>query len=337
MTDLWTEASLDHELMAREAGLARVTAELDGVMPFLLAARSDAEFGHRMALAESRLEAIALQHGIAPGEVTDLARRQYALYREALAEGQDPLDEVLQSTHSYGTGPEEADHHDVAFGGGLGYSEVPAGNLPGGPNPAVTQPRFPGPEPLIDAQAKRKNKKNGRHKTGSRRTAQGGDYLSETPPDTGTGPGSQDIGVEGPAGPPSIPAGMPGQAGSNTPIMNRQVTSSKDPVRRQVLAVAESIRATNPWLPEDQVLRVARTTVARYFPKAAGTDWSPSIVSDAPPRQTGDGGGSGDSGGTGPLGHMLEWKGLKSMMPGGGGGAAGAAGEAGEVAELAAL
>jgi len=323
MTDLWYEASMDHETLAREAALDHVTAELDGIMPFLLAARSDQEFSHRLALASTRLETIAYTHGVAPDDVTAVAVRQYLLMREALMEGEDPLDEVLQSVHEYGSGPEEPNSHDLGPDFSHGYSEVPQGP-PGGPDPSVTAPRFPGPEPLAEASAS------------LRRQA---DYDATTPPDTGTGTGSQDIGVGsqdangGQGGPPSLAAGGQAPGGVAAPPGIGQVTSSKDPVRMQVLAVAQSVRSANPWLPEHEVMRVARTAVGRYFTKTADTDWSPTIMSDAPPRQSG-GDGGGSSGG-GAVEHALEGQGLRSLLPGAGG--AGGAGGAAELAEVAAL
>jgi hypothetical protein len=201
----------------------------------------------------------------------------------------------------------------------------------GGPVPQVVTPQFPGPEPMIDAEASRR--------TAMRRRA---DYDATTPPDTGTGTGSQDIGVGsqdangGQGGPPSLPAGIANQ--SNTPQSPPnigQVTSSRDPVRMQVLAVAQSVQATNPWLPREECLRVARKTVGRYF-RTAGTDSTPAILHDQAPQQSGGGGGNGGGGG-GMIEHMLEGQGLRSMLPGGGGGGAAAAGGLADLAEVAAL
>ena len=335
MTDLWTEASWDHERMAHEAAVDRARAELEGIMPFLLASRSDEEFAHRHALADNAFERIAASSGVQVFDIRKMAADQYLLLRQALMEGQDPLDATLQSVHNYGTGPEVPDSHDLGVDYSHGYSEVPQG-APGGPAPQVVTPRFNAPEPMIDAQA-------------SRRTAgwiRRADYDATTPPDTGTGGGSVDIGVGsqdangGQGGPPSMPSGMEGQADRNVPTQPLgQVTSSRDPVRMQVLAVAQSVQATNPWLPREECLRVARKTVGRFF-RTAGTDWAPNVMSDAPPQQTDDGGGGGGNGGGGlgsAVEHGLEWKGLRSMLPGGGGGGAGAAGGLAEVAEAAAL
>jgi hypothetical protein len=404
VTTLWEEASLDHEVMAREAALSRVQAELEAVMPFLLAARTDAEYGHRRALAWPRLEAIALRHGADPREVLAVADRQYGLMTEALAEGIDPVDEVCQSTSYSGRGPEEPDFHDMDADFSHGYSEVPRGNLvhvddsvvqPGPGHPPATwfegiprdQAAMPPPPPpnmdqsLADKNASRKkakkdkknkkvkkdksyvdesgatvwpSKKPGKTvrtmpdftKKSMRKKAQGGaDYTADMPPDTGLGSGSTDVavGTQTSGGPPSVAAGagpnMPAGTGSTTPITPPsigQVTSSRDPVHAQVIAVTASVRATNPWLPEYEARRIAREAVGRYF---GATDWTPNIMNDSPPVQSGGRGGGG-GGGTSPVGRALEWQGIKGLMPGGGGaggGGGGAAGELGELAEAAAL
>lgn len=346
---MWTEASLDHEVMAREAALDRATAELhDGVLPFLLAARSDAEYEQRVLLAGDRLTAIAFACGIEPGEIRQVADRYYAIRHEALMEGQDPVLNTVNSTPAgYGQGPEKPVKHDEGPDFSHGYSEVPQG-APGGPDPRVVTPQFPGPgdqlgsgEQGTEGAGPKTGRKKHRKAARLRRQAEAGDYLTQTPPDLGTGMGSTDVGLAGEAqGPPSVPAGsaaanMPAGVPFTPPSVGR-VTSSLDPVHSQVLAVTASVRASNPWLDEGECRRIARQAVGRYL-RTADTDWSPSIVRDAPPVQTGGHGGGG--GGGNPLGHMLEGQGLRSMLPGMGGGAA-AGGEAGgamEVAELAAL
>ena len=418
MTDLWTEATLDYEGMAREAALARVEAELGGVLPFLLAARTPAEYGHRRALAETRLEAIALRHGVDPGEIMAIADGRFRLYREALAEGICPVDPVVNAARGEGGGPERADQHDEQVDFGPSYGEVPRteNTMPDGsvvqPGPGdppqfwfmpVTRDEAPGHpssvmpsggqmNPVARKKAKKgkgkKSKKDSPHvddagrmvipsnKPGKtvrtipdmsgnrpgnmspkkikkqvqamRKKAQegGADYLAETPPDLGTGPGSLDVGVMGQAGQPSIPAGdqeVPRSGAGNTPMINRKVTSGRrprrDPVAAQITAVAASVRASNPWLHPDEARRIARETVGRYFTRTAD-DYGPTAWNDSPPiPSSGGSGDSGGGGGTGPLGHALEYKGLQSLMPGGAGGAgaAGGAGGAAEVAELAAL
>jgi hypothetical protein len=142
-------------------------------------------------------------------------------------------------------------------------------------------------------------------------------------------------------------AGAPmAQSGNTVPGLDltpaQDVTAARrDPVRRQVEAIAASVAASNPQLPASECRRVARRVVGGYLRQA---DMASSVMSDEPwagsPGSAGSGsGGSGDGGdgGGGMLQHHLEWQGLKSMMPGGDGGGAGAAGELGEAAELAAL
>jgi hypothetical protein len=333
--DLWAEASAGHDSMAREAALDLANAELEGVMPFLLASRSAAEYEHRMALATESISSIATRCGIDEGELAETARRRYDLYRQALAEGQDPLDEVVQSTRTYGTGPEEGYGHEEGPDFSRGYSEVPAG-APGGPNPAVTQVRPPQAGPVQEA-------------TGARRTADSSPQSAMTPAyspmpgDTGTGSGSVDMGLpsagmQGMA--PSLPAGVPGQTSAPfTPPSLNPVTSSGDPVRRKVMAVTAAVAASNPQLPEGECQRIARLVVGRYLQ----ADLSSSVMSDAPVNSGGGGGGSdgssGDSGGGGMVQHGLEWQGLKSIIPGAGGagGAAAAGGEAADAVGLLAL
>jgi hypothetical protein len=135
MIDLWTEASADHESLARQAALARAEHEFNGVFPFLAAARSQGEYAQRRAMAEERLTSIALRHGIEPAEILALADRRFALMREALAEGENPLGWIPDGG-GYGSGPEEPLEHDEAADFSHGYSEVPQG-APGGPDPRV--------------------------------------------------------------------------------------------------------------------------------------------------------------------------------------------------------
>jgi hypothetical protein len=329
--DMWAEASVDHDLMAREAVLALADAELEAIMPFLLASRSVPEFAHRSALAQESIRSIAARCGISEEDLMATARRHYELYREALTEGTDPVISLEPLLNGGQGGPEKPDEHDTGPDFSHGYSEVPAG-APGGPDPAVTRPRAPHAGPVQEA-------------TGAlHRQAQGGDMtMPYTPmaPDTGTGSGSVDMGTPAANGgglAASLPAGMTGSGDDTTPITPPsigQVTSSADPVRRKVMAVTAAISATNPHLPQDECERVARQVVGRYFFEA---DLNGSVMNDEPVNDGGSGsGGSGGSGGDGGgmLQHGLEWQGLKSMIPGGGGAAAG--GGAAEVAELGAL
>lgn len=337
MDDLWEIASGEHEHFAREASLARAEADLDGIMPFLYQARSDQEFFHRLAIASPAITTVEARHGLDDGEMTEMAARRYALYREALMEDTDPmisLEPLLQGG-GYGSGPEKPLEHDEGPDFSGGYSEVPMGT-PGGPDPRVTQVRPPQQQPVTQA-------------TGSlRRQADAAPESammpSFTPPDLGTGNGSVDVGVGSAAMggySPSIPAGMPG--GSVAPV-GRPVTSSADPVRSRVLRVTAMIAQANPGLPQSECERLGRQVVSRYLRQADMTD---SVMGNGPATDSPAGGGSADPGGSG--GHsgmakdMLAGQGLRSMLPKlpgmlpgmGGGAAAGAAagGEAAGVAE----
>jgi hypothetical protein len=331
--DLWEAASGDHEHFAREAALARADAEMNGLMPFLLASRSPEEFGHRLAAASASVMLIAARSGVETDEIETTAYRRYELYREALMEGEDPLVslEPLLNGGGFGSGPEIPLEHDEGPDFSHSYSEVPTGHLTG-PDPAVTRPRPEAAAPVTQA-------------TGSLRRQADADPGSMmmspyTPPDLGTGNGSVDVGVS-PGGPdgmtPSIPAGQDG--GSVAPVGqatgNPGVTStaSIDPVRSRVLQVTAMIAGANPGLPPAECERLGRKVVALYLRQADLTD---SVVSNGPMSDGSPGGGDGGSGGgTGAFGHMLEGQGLKSMLPGGGEAAgAGAAGGAGEAAEL---
>ena len=146
MSDLWFEASADHDLEAREASLAQAEAEMMPVWPFLFEARSERELDHRLAFAQLRIEHIAAHCGLDYGELAETARRRYALLKQALPEGADPVDQVLQSGRTFGTGPEKPDEHRDAVDFAHNYSEIPPGPV-GGPNPAVTrieEPEIPG-------------------------------------------------------------------------------------------------------------------------------------------------------------------------------------------------
>lgn len=333
MDDLWTIASEDHEGLAREAAVARADADMEQVMPFLLAARSEEEFGHRMAAAETSLAVIAARAGITFEEAVATAERRYALYREALVEGTDPMTslEPLLNGGGYGTGPERADSHTEGPDFSGGYSEVPAGP-PGGPDPQVTQVRPEAPGPVAQA-------------TGSlrrRADADPGSMMMSpyTPPDTGTGNGSVDVGVPGGGTDglaPSLPAGTQGGGGTapvGQPTSSPGVssTASRDPVRSRVLRATAMIAQANPGLPQAECERLGRKVVARYLREADLTD---SVMGNGPANGGSDS-GSSSGGGTGLAGHMLEGQGIRSMISGGGGEAAGA-GAAGELAEMAPL
>jgi hypothetical protein len=339
MDDLWAIASEDHDSFAREASLARAEAEMEGLMPFLLASRSEQEFGHRIAAAHDSIGLIAARTGMDPDEIEATARRRYELYREALAEDVDPMIslEPLLNGGGYGQGPERPDEHDEGPDFSGGYSEVPMGNL-SGPDPQVTMPRQEAPGPATQA-------------TGSLRrqadASPGSMMMSPyTPPDMGTGNGSVDVGVPPPGGSagmtPSIPAGMSGgsvaPAGQQTSQPGVTSTASRDPVRSRVLQVTAMIARANPGLPGAECELLGRKVVARYLRQGDLTD---SVMSNGPAEDGSSGGSAGGGGGTGMAGHMLEGQGIRSMLPGAGGAgageAAGAASGVGELAELAPL
>lgn len=316
--DLWEAATEDGDAIRRTASAAMGDAQLDTVMPFLLAARSGQEFEHRVAMARDSLSAIAASCGAAEDDLVATARRRFELLREAYAEGVDPVIalEPLLNGGGYGQGPEKPDEHDGGPDFSHGYSEVPAGP-PGGPDPRVTSVRPPSTGPVQEATGRMR-----RHADASSQVPMPAPYQAQ-PLDTGTGPGSVDTGVASPQTmgmPASLPVGSP--------------TASRDPVRRRVTAVAGMISRSNPGLPASECHRIGRIVVGRYLREA---DLDGSVENNAPLGGGGSGGGSGgSSGGGGGLGttveHGLAWKGLSGMMPGAG--AAGEAAAGGEGAEL---
>lgn len=252
MTDLWTEASADHESLARQAALARAEAEFNGVFPFLAAAKSPGEYAQRRAIAEERLVSIALRHGIEPAELLQLADRRYSLMREALSEGQDPL-EWIPDGGGYGAGPEKPDEHKEDADYSHGYSEVPQG-APGGPDPRVVS-------------------------TGGRHRLQDGRHRKEPAPPQ-----------------PVAPAAQP----------------APDPVRRQVMAVTASIRATNQDLPEAEAERLARKVVGRYL----HADLDSSVISnDQDGGSTGQGGQGGQGGGMNGMEKAMVGRTVVKALP----------------------
>ena len=315
--DLWEAASEDGDAIRRTASAAMGDAQLETVMPFLLAARSDQEFAHRVAMAQGSLSAIAASCDVAEADLVATARRRFELLREAYAEGVDPVIalEPLLNGGGYGQGPEKPDEHDQGPDFSHGYSEVPAGP-PGGPAPQVTMPRPPSTGPVQEATGRMR-----RHADASSQVPMPAPY-QPMPLDTGTGPGSLDTGVGSPQTmnmPASLPVGSP--------------TASADPVRMKVTAVARMVSRSNPGLPVSECDRIGRIVVGRYLREA---DLDSSVENNEPVGDSGSGGGSGGSSGGGEVGktveHGLAWKGLSSMMPG-----ASAAGEAaggGGAAEL---
>jgi hypothetical protein len=87
-TSVFDEASRDHEaedLLVRQAA---ARAETQGVWPFLALAQSEDEFGHRLALAEDRLSAIASRHGLSYEDVTAPLREGFAVLHPKAAAGE---------------------------------------------------------------------------------------------------------------------------------------------------------------------------------------------------------------------------------------------------------
>lgn len=279
MTDLWTEASADHESLARPAAVARAEAEFNGVFPFLAAARSQGEYAQRRALAEENLAAIALRHGIESAELMALADRRYALLVEALEEGQDPLGWIPDGG-GYGSGPEEPLEHDETADYSHGYSEVPQG-APGGPDPRV-----------VSTGGRHRLQTEGRH----RKEADASDGAMGQDPSAAAPAAPAAPGLA--AGDPTLPAGMANSAAPQ-PSPIGQVTSAADPVRRQVMAVTASIKVTNPGLAEAEASRLARKVVGRYL----HADLDSSVIDNDPGGDSDQ--GDGHSGMSGPEELML--------------------------------
>lgn len=366
MSDLWHEASADHDLEAREASLDRADAEMMPVYSFLFQSRSGRELEHRLAFAGERIERIAASCGLPPGELEETARRRYALLREALEEGQDPVAPVLQAGQGFGSGPAQGYEHEEGPDFAGSYSEVPQG-APGGPVPQVVTPQAPEiPAPEVQATA-------GLCRCGSRLTRKAGkckacrelpgecmcrmaDITSGSPPSGAPLSGSPSLpaGVGGQASTPdgmapgglqsgqAASAGTSARGGSGPGLQPAQdVTAARrDPVRRQVEAVAVSVQASNPYLAPAECRRVARRVVGSYLRQADLTSgvmsdepWAPSAGTNAGGDETGGGGGGHGMG----LGEYGLGKALVNKIPGGGGGAAAGAGMLGEAAELAVL
>ena len=373
MSDLWHEASADHELEAHEASLDQAEAQMLPVYSFLFESRTPRELEHRLAFAAERIERVAAFCGLPAGELEDTARRRYALLKEALPEGQDPVAPVLQAGQGYGSGPERGYEHEEGPDFAGGYSEVPMG-APGGPAPQVVTPQAPEiPEPQQQMQptaslcrcGARLTKKAGKCKTcreqpGACQCMSTTAVTSGSPPSgpplsgagnqvagvggaTSTPDGMKPGGLQGSAQPSAAGAGAQGGTGAAgvdvTPAQDVRATGRRDPVARQVEAVAISIRTTNPYLAPAECRRVARRVVGSYLRQA---DMASGVMSDepwaaSPGAQPSGGEGSGGGGAGSALQHGLEWKGLKSMMPGGGAAAGEAAGGAGALAEAAEL
>jgi hypothetical protein len=367
MSDLWHEAGADHDLEARQASLAQADAQMMAVYDFVFQAASSRELEHRLAYAGDRIERIAADCGLEPGELEDAARRRYALLREALLEGDDPVAPMLQGGQGGPGGAEKPDEHNEGPDFSHGYSEIPQGP-PGGPDPRVTQVAEPQvqQQPAPGTTAARRCvcaaglTKKGKCRSCRRRPdacscrtalTSGGTPVTGMP-NTGAGGATMPAGAGGATSTPDgmaaggqLPgaqqaagagAGRAGQAGSGFDLTPAQdiTAARRDPVRRQVEAVAASVAASNPQLPASECRRVARKVVGGYLHRA---DLAGSVLSDEPVDSPGPGSERGTGSGSGGMvQHGLEWRGLKSMMPGAGEGAGGMAGLA-EAAELAAL
>lgn len=84
MFSLFDEAARDWdaEAAARRTALVRVAVQ-EEIFPFLAQAASDAEYGHRKALASDRLHAIALRCEASVADVESTADRMYRILAQA--------------------------------------------------------------------------------------------------------------------------------------------------------------------------------------------------------------------------------------------------------------
>lgn len=81
---LFSEAARDYEAEAAERRTALVRATVkEEIFPFLAMAASDAEYGHRKALAADRLHAIARRCETSVKDVESAADRMYRLLAQA--------------------------------------------------------------------------------------------------------------------------------------------------------------------------------------------------------------------------------------------------------------
>lgn len=297
MTDLWDAAGEDQETLARQAAMALADAELESVLPFLLASRSQEEFVHRQYLAGDSISSIAARCGLDPQGLIETVQRRFDLMREALAEGENPLAWIPDGGGS-GSGPEEPLEHDEGPDYSHGYSEVPAGP-PGGPDPQVTQVRPPNLYPVEET------------KTGARRTAAGDDMMTPGYGQGGGGGASMPAGVGAGAGAaPADTTPAPDEASSggledfDGTGSASGVTASRDPVRQQVMRVTAAIRSSNPHLPDDECQRVARVVVGRYLRRQG--DLNSSVMGTGSVEDPPEGGGSSSGGGGGGMSGMGE-------------------------------
>jgi hypothetical protein len=286
VTDLWDAAGEDHEVLAKQAAHALADAELEAVLPFLLASRTPEEFAHRSGLAQDSIRSIAARCGLDEAELLATAQRRYDLMREALQEGQNILDETVEETHGEGSGPEKPVEHDTSPDFSHGYSEVPAGP-PGGPDPQVVQVR---PPMMAAPQAGHEAARTAAADPESMMTqpyggASSGMSSANMPAGTGSGASS------GPA-PDLTPAPDEATTGGLEDL-NTTTAAVRDPVRRKVMQVAASIRASNPHLPDAECQRVARRVVGRYLQADLNSSVMGTGPVDDPQSQGGDGQGEG--------------------------------------------
>ena len=101
---------------------------------FLFQSQTPRELEHRLAFAATRIERVADATGVPAADLEEAARRRYALLKEALPEGVDPVDEIMHPNQGFGSGPAQGYEHDEGPDFSHGYSEVPQG-APGGPDP----------------------------------------------------------------------------------------------------------------------------------------------------------------------------------------------------------
>jgi hypothetical protein len=328
-TTLWAEASYDYDADARESMLDAAGAHMASVMPFLLQAGSERELEHRLIYAEGRLQQIEEATSVGVPDLQQMARRHYALLKQALPEGQDPLAWVPSAPAGYGSGPEKPLEHDDGpdFSG---YSEVPQG-APGGPPPQVTTPVFEPPQQPQEVTAANTSPVHSCAECGRKLTGRGtckgcgmlpgecpcsqkvarlqrhadntaGQMAMSTIP-AGIGGGASSPDGSGSAAPAAPTAPLPGDQTSQGPdaTFDPAMTatgSRRDPVAEQISAVASSVRASNPHLPPSECRRVARQVVGSYLRTA---DLTNSVMYDRPdlgnPPPSSGGGGGGTSGG----------------------------------------
>lgn len=92
-TSLFDEASRDLEAEGRERIVTAASqAATSSCWPFLALAKSESEFGHRLALIEDRLHTIASEHGVSYEEVTGPLHKGFAALMAAREASLDPKD-----------------------------------------------------------------------------------------------------------------------------------------------------------------------------------------------------------------------------------------------------